>query len=456
MRQLSRPVNFIIIIVAVLLFSLAGLTLFHDLVFLGDRRISRLLWAFCIFAAGLCFLFALCYGNDKIKHALLFLLYIVAFCEISLQALAFCGLLPNLSFYSFVPYGRVYWSKEGNGSGFCNRYGWYYPSLALKPESKKIAVIGDSFISAHQIHCHKNFGWRLQEILREKGDKSEVLAIGQPGYGPAYYLELLKYAHRKFKIQEAIICVFVGNDFRNSSMALQPETPPSQYIYYTIGKDGELAIVPQSQQAVDRLNKTLEMNHGCLFLQLPEIIKSNCIFYQTIYIVINNFIDLIQAGKNRDSANGDNARTIDAGLNDSFYKPDISLDEKEAIEIVKAILRKCHAYAQDNSIIMRLVVIPRFTQDFYKMNSGKKDWSSQLSDKDLFIPEKILSDFAAKEGIPILPSGEVMRQNGMSSDDIKSLYTTNGRGHLSVKGHDYFAESIAAYFYGLDRLRRSH
>ena len=454
MKKRLTPVNCALMGVATILLGLAVLSLYHDHMRAHDWRLFHVIVNAALLVTGLLFAASVC-CNEKFKRLLLFIVYVAVFCESMLQLLALVGILPNLSFYSFIPYARVYWNKEGKGNGLCNRYGWYYPSLALKADTRKIAVIGDSFIAAHQISRYDNVGWRLQKLLNEKGDTAEVLAFGQPGYGPAYYLELLKYAHRRFHIQEALICVFIGNDFRNSSMTLQPETPPDAYIYYTLNKDGSPSLAPKSGKVVEKLNRTLEMNHASLMPWLPEILKNGCILYQAMFSVANNCAEFIQAVKARRAdkskgakgAKGNATALLDAGLNDVFFKRDLTPDETEAVEIVKALLRECHAYAKANAITMRLVVIPRFTQNFYKQYADKKEWSPQVGDADLFAPERMLEEFAAGEGIAILATGEHMRQNGLTSNDIRILYQNNGGGHLSAKGHDYFAHAAASCFY---------
>ncbi len=438
MTKWSRLVTISLVALACFFFILSALAFNYDCALISDWRLVRLGVDSALLLAGAGFLTAARWFKEKYKLQLLFVIYLLVFVEGALQLLAVLGLLPSLSFHAFVPYARVYWTKEGFGNGVCNRYGWYYPPHASPPEARRIAVIGDSFITAHQISRYDNVGWRLQKMLRDKGDKADVYAFGMPGLGPAYYLELLKYAHRRFNVQEVVVFVFIGNDFRNSSATLQPETPPDKYIYYTLKKDGSLSLVPESEKALKRFNRGLEANHASLLLSLPEILKSNCILFNVAYNIFNNCVGFYEVVKKSGKARKSNGAAVppsspvvNSGLNDSFFKQELSADEKEAVDIAKALLLECGAYAKANGIQLRLVTIPRLTQDFYRLYRGRKEWDTKVGDGDLFIPERMLTDLATANGISILPGGEVMRQAGLTVDEVQTLYTTNGGGHFS-------------------------
>ncbi len=86
-----------------------------------------------------------------------------------------------------------------------NRYGWHYPEFTLKAESKKIALIGDSFVEAIQVSPHHNIGIVLKEIFHKAPNddySTDVMSLGLSGIGPAQYFELLKYASEYLDINE--------------------------------------------------------------------------------------------------------------------------------------------------------------------------------------------------------------------------------------------------------------
>src|SRR5207249_2044566 len=47
--------------------------------------------------------------------------------EVLLQIVSWLGLLPGVNTKAKVPYGRVYWTSEGQGNGIRNRLGWHFP-----------------------------------------------------------------------------------------------------------------------------------------------------------------------------------------------------------------------------------------------------------------------------------------------------------------------------------------
>ncbi|MEZ4761812.1 MAG: hypothetical protein R3C26_00985 [Calditrichia bacterium] len=66
------------------------------------------------------------------------------------------------------PFGRSYHSAEGFSNGFMNRQGWHYANFDADSTAHRIALIGDSFIEAHEIPTKKHLGVRLESTLNSK------------------------------------------------------------------------------------------------------------------------------------------------------------------------------------------------------------------------------------------------------------------------------------------------
>ena len=127
-----------------------------------------------------------------------------------------------------------------------------------------------------------------------------------------------------------------------------------------------------------------------------------------------------------------------------------SNDEAEhALEIATGLIAAYHAVLQDNDMTIRIVTIPAFPMRFYEQYQGT-DWSSDIGDYDLLLPEQVLVDFADESGIDLLPMGTYMKTAGLSVDEIQGLYFKDGTGHFTPEGHEFFANAIYACFYSDD------
>jgi lysophospholipase L1-like esterase len=403
--------------------------------------------------------------RNVVKKRVLFVIYNVIAIEIVFQIFAFSGLLPGVNIYDHVPFGRVYWKQEGLGNSIMNRHGWHYPSLKLKPTSRKIVLLGDSFIQAVQLRPNQNIGVILQNIVnvgKAESDTTEVISLGLSGIGPAQYLELLKYASKYYDPDEAIIFVTLGNDFRNSYYKVQSDVSTRDYIYYQFDANNNLQIHPESVVAQKRFMRGLDANHYPVCYTFGKIAISHFMLRNVMQTIVTNVIrkqsqsQIVKQNVLRNSVKEKSEREIAReniqeelwllGMDEFIFRKDSSREAKEAIAIVTGLLRMCKEYATSQGITLRVVTIPVVPGGFYAKYQSS-NWSLESEDYDFLLPEKRLVDFAEKHKIPILPMGSYMYDNHLLPSQIKELYLTGGRGHFSENGHKYFAEALYDFFY---------
>ena len=180
---------------------------------------SKTFWALLL--AALTLLAAPFLLRPRFKQNLLLGLISLLVIELFLEGLGWAGLLPGVNTKIRLPWGRVYWTTEGHGNSIRNRHGWYYPEFNLAA-TNRIALIGDSFVEAVEVHRRDNLGVKLGENLAGPWKNYSVLSLGNHGTGPAQYFEVLQYAQRQFQVREAVMVIYLGNDISDcsSSMAL--------------------------------------------------------------------------------------------------------------------------------------------------------------------------------------------------------------------------------------------
>jgi hypothetical protein len=98
-----------------------------------------------------------------------------------------------------------------------NNEGWNSPYDYTKNNKPTIAIFGDSYIEAFQIDVEKSLGPVLQNKL---APQFNVFSFGTSGAPLSQYLQLARYANRKFEPQIMVLNL-IHNDFDESIAAQQ-------------------------------------------------------------------------------------------------------------------------------------------------------------------------------------------------------------------------------------------
>lgn len=414
--------------------------------------LDKLLIAGCCLAA-VVLLLIIVKGKRTWKLAALYLAIVGVVVETQLQIVAFIGALPSVNFSEEIPYARVYWTKEGFGNSWMNRFGWHYPEFELGRDSGRVALIGDSFIEALQVQPIQNIGVVLQDLLNKGAQKRSeqrlVIAMGKGGFGPAGYLELLKFARERYHVTDAIVFLSLGSAFKNALVEIEskngPQYMPSRYVYYTLDPTGNLALHPESRAAQALLRQQLQMNHAGLLRNWAGTAKSNCM----LFMVVNQLLQNVTTGdvifpKKRSIAGGLGPGM--AGIEDLAFDKNRPPLARKAMTIVQGLLEEYRQYAQREKMALMIVTIPWFPNCFFDTRDWT-NWGFPPDKYDFLLPESELIDWCSKKDLPLLPMGHLMRDARVDVDLIRGLYYSNGSGHWTVSGHRYWAKTIYETFY---------
>ena len=436
-RYWTAPRALLLAAFALLAGFTVGLAYYYRYVGLMATR-PKVIWALealCVAAAAVVFL-----GGRRLHRAALFAIYLFLCVEGAIQLTAGAGLLPNIGIYDFAPYSRVY-SKTGNS--ITNRWGWYAPRFALREDSRKIALIGDSYMHAPDIQPAQHMSVALEKLL---GRGQEVLPLGISGSGPAYYLELLRYARTRLQADEAVIFITVVNDFMNSDSALNPPWyTPGMYIYYQLGRDGRVELDPRSRPALHRLTREFDLTHRSLWLNLARTLRSHILSEKCLKLPLDRWRQMHKLGLEKSAAQ---EIVIPMGGDQGLFASPMTPEVERSVAIGLGLLGMCREYARSQGMELRLVTIPLFPPNFYETyEAGEaKDWDLRFGKYDFFRPEQIVLDFARAEGIPALSLSRHIRKKGLTARQIRPLFF-DGWGHFTPAGHAFAAEALREGFF---------
>ena len=113
-----------------------------------------------------------------------------------------------------VPDARMHWTDEGDGHVTINSLGFRDVERRLTKNADviRIAVLGDSTTEAVQVDIEQTFCQLLEQRLRQRGVRSEVMNFGVSGYGPLQSYLLYTEDVRRFAPDLVLLATFTDND----------------------------------------------------------------------------------------------------------------------------------------------------------------------------------------------------------------------------------------------------
>jgi len=418
--------------------------------FRGDSFVTVNHWAvqfWAATAAGVFFLFAAFKVQRQTALGLALLVFTCSAIELVLQALGWLGWLPGpFSTKPRCPYGRVYYAWEGKGNSLRNRFGWYAPDFPLDAK-RKIALVGDSFVEALEVHRSRTTGAVLQELLRKGGRDDAVLPLGVFGTSPAQHFATIEYAWKHFRPDEVVLFLFVGNDVSDSSPRLN-KIPPGHFFYYHAEPSGALALSPEDASTRERFLATLEFSHQPAPVTLATTLSSHCMSLQSALTAKDIFRGLRRRAP-APAASGSNtigAQVEALGLNPKVFELPTPPEVDEAVQRVALTLRGMKRFCDERQIVLRVVILPFFPPAFYDQPNGT-NWTLRLGHYDFELPQRRLAEACRTNGLVYLNFTAYLRDTKVGVATIQSLYFVNGSGHFMEGGHRLCAQAVFDRFF---------
>jgi hypothetical protein len=228
------------------------------------------------------------------------------------------------------------------------------------------------------------------------------------------------------------LTITTGNDISDNSRALKGV----DYVPYYVFRDGELVLDTSFLETKGYKNRALWTRRWLGVVQHSRLAQ-----------LVNRVRHLQQRGQ-RHRAKARGTPGDEPGLRDEVHLPPTTPEWQEAWKVTEGILRQMRDECRRRQIPFAIVTLTRGIQ-VMPQREVKEKFLRQLGAKDFYYPERRLSEFGKKEGIPVFNLAPVMaRQAEERQVFFHAERDSLGIGHWSEEGHRVAGELIASWLAG--------
>jgi len=327
---------------------------------------------------------------------------------------------------TFEPEAAYRHVKEGFSEGRFNSAGFRDRERSVaKPEGGfRILVLGDSFVEAFQVALDEAFPAVLEERLRHRrgGAATEVLAMGQSGFGTAS--ELMRYLDfgAAYAPDVVLLAFYAGNDVRDNSRPLSGDAPE---FYFTLDATGSLRL---DRSRIEALERARAAPGWVEWLRdrsdLAALVSERLYLFRTarraaLHPARSGVLAAAPGGipDERDDVN--------------VYRDEAGPLWDEAWEVTSALLaRLADETAARGS---RLAIVSIGTAEQVEEDLGRTVLAAGPG-RDLDLPDRRLEAMARKRGLPCLLLAPGLRTAEAAGERLYGFGARRG-GHWNAAGH---------------------
>jgi lysophospholipase L1-like esterase len=293
--------------------------------------------------------------------------------------------------------------------------------------TRRIVVLGDSITEALQVPLEATFPAVTEARLAGGRTPVEVLNLGVSATGTGQQYLLFHERGRRLSPDVVVLAFFTGNDVRNNSRALNPDTALP---YPVIGPEGRLAREPDGTPRFSPVQST-----GSVRQFLRERLTSYRFFAARsrgigpLTARLPRFFTAADA-----SANAHTAADEETSL--GHYREAPSPAWREAYDATFELLADLEAEVRRAGAVLFVVVIPapwELSVKWQRVPMTGSGW-------DLERPERALMEILRARHVPALSVRNLLRAEMERGNDI--FFAADG--HLNPRGHRIIGEALAA------------
>jgi hypothetical protein len=321
-----------------------------------------------------------------------------------------------------------WYRREGVAYVRINHDGFRGPDYPLrKPQGViRVAVLGDSYVEAIQVAEDKTFtaviGRQLGDCPALKGKRVEAMNFGVDGYGTAQELITLRRKVWRYSPDIVVLAIYLGNDVRNNSAALEGDQCRPFYRY----RDGRLTLTgPLVDSPAYRIWCAARFDYRDLrFVGL-----------------FKNTWEMVKQGGGTPTAEHPGERAV----NYDIYKPPADPVWQDAWQLTEALIREMR-----NEVMQHQGMFLAVTEDtgiqVWPEPQTRKRFEEKLGVGDLFYPDRRIAELGRQNQFEVLNLAPVLQSYAETHHVFLHGFknTPMGFGHWNEAGHEQAGRAIAA------------
>ncbi|MBI5392779.1 SGNH/GDSL hydrolase family protein [Candidatus Woesearchaeota archaeon] len=327
-------------------------------------------------------------------------------------------------------------------------------SFAKEKNTYRIVVIGDSFVLGLGINAEDGFQKKLEQkldealktkLLQQLSEKSiakiEVISLGNTGYGPTQYKQLLKTYGLKYDPDLIIVSYFVGNDIVDVRNPYLQENKINRFFKDLVKR---IYVFNYLSLHLSRLGQSNALDNSPItkfpidVANLYPIATKEGISKDELQKRIDAMDPILLEEVNKGSINVHE-------LKNALIHPQITHDvlflDNEKIQQswkeTQSNLIAMNAIAKNNNILIVFMLMPPSIQIAEKYHQYSKKVGYEISDEMLAttMPQDFFKEFAEKNNLFVIDLLPLLRENK------EELYYLKD-GHFTPLGHEIAADYL--------------
>jgi hypothetical protein len=321
-----------------------------------------------------------------------------------------------------------------NSAGFRDRE----RTLAKPPGTFRIVILGDSMIEALQVDMEKTFAALLERQLNKcsafDSRKVEVLNLGVSSYGTAQQLLNYRLHGAKYSPDLVLTAFFAGNDVRNNSAALEPDTvrPFFRIEGDRLVEDRSFAESDEFKRRTNGFRVVMEEMRALRLVQAAYFIKDGL---------------AARAAAPRQPAAGQGS---EAGIDDAVYAEPTTAEWRDAWVLTERLFAQLRDEVQASGAKLVILSLSSGLQ-VHPDPAVRAQFARARGIEDFFYPNRRIEKAALALGVRSILLGprflEVAERDKVYFHGFPN--TRLGTGHWNEAGNRMAAEIVAAHLCGV-------
>lgn len=282
----------------------------------------------------------------------------------------------------------------------------------------RIAVLGDSFVEAMQEPVEKSFSSILEKQLGScaglKGKSVEAINFGVAGYGTAQELQMLRHYAWDYSPDLVLLAFFTGNDIKNNARELEGDP----YRPYFVHQNRKLVLDDSFLRAPGFL---AQFDRYRMFLSWAGM--------------HSHLVQVMSAARNYLATRNVGGETqAEMGLGDAIYQPPTDPVLRESWSVTEDMITTMRDEVRAKGAELLVVILTTGLQ-VDPDSAAREQLEKRLGVPNLSYPDDRISEFAKREGIPVLALAPPFLQ--YAREHHAQLHGFHGvsQGHWNDAGH---------------------